>query len=359
MESYDTIKYKKKGFDNKRYLDLQGKAIKNRINKFKDGRLYLEIGGKLLFDPHAQRVLPGFESENKVKLLKSFEKTSEFIFCVNAYDVSNNRKLDSTNKGYIKSTINLINTLKHRFKSKISVSINLVNDENISFANEYADFLKKLGFTSYLRYEISGYPKSKSILGENGFGKDEYVPVTKELVIVTGAASNSGKLSTCLGQIYKEHLKGIKSGYAKYETFPIWNLPIHHPVNLAYEAATADIGDFNVIDVYHQHAHNTYAVNYNRDIKAFKILRDFIEEIADNSNYLSHYQSPTDMGINMDGFCIKDDEIISIASLREIERRIQWYNKVKEFDAVKKCIELHKKAMKYIEKKKYDLEISI
>lgn len=359
MQSSDILEYKRKGFDNKLYLELQTKATLKRLEKFSKGRLYLEIGGKMIFDPHASRVLPGFDPENKLIILKKIIKQCDVIFCVNAQDIKNDRKLNSDDLGYIKSTIDLIHKIKKYFNTNILVSINLVDSDNYVFALEYKDFLKGMKIDSFLRYRIEGYPNSQKVFGENGFFKDEYLPVAQNLVVVTGAASNSGKLSTCIGQIYKENLNNLQSGYAKYETFPIWNLPIEHPTNLAYEAATADIGDYNLIDTYNEHAHGIPAVNYNRDIKAFKIIKEFANKVVDNSNYMSRYKSPTDMGINMAGFCITDDEIVSIASFREISRRMQWYKELRDFDAMKKCVYIYNKAIKYIEKNEYDINISL
>ncbi len=343
------------GFDQRKYLELQGKAIQKRVEKFSKGRLYLEVGGKFLYDAHGARVLPGFDPETKITLFKKFEKDMEILFCVNSDDIENNRRLYNFNEGYIRSTVNLIQTFKKTFKSEILVAINLIDKENFTFAMEYKEYMAKLGIRAYFRYKIPGYPKSERVLTLQGYGQDEYVPVSKNLVLVTGAASNSGKMSTCLGQIYQEYTKGLSSGYAKYETFPIWNLPLNHPINVAYEAAAADIGDVNMIDTLHQEYHNTLAVNYNRDVKAFKIVSDFAQELTDYSNFMHHYKSPTDMGISMGGFCISDDEVCSIASIQEILRRQQWYKQAKDNVASKRCISLYEKALKYIEKNEYNL----
>lgn len=353
MNSTDIVKHKTKGFDFKKYLELQSNAINRRIEKFSKGRMYFEIGGKLLSDPHAQRVLPGFEEDAKLQILKKFEKKMDIIFCVNAEDIKNNRKLSNLNQGYVSSTVNLIQTLKKTFKSELYISINLVDVENFDDAKEYKERMAKAGLRAFFRYKIEGYPKSAKVLSLSGYGQDEYIPVTNSLVIVTGAASNSGKMSTCLGQIYLESLQGIVSGYAKYETFPIWNIPLNHPVNLAYEAATADIGDYNMIDSLHQQYHNETSVNYNRDVQAFKIVRDFNEKITDHTNYMNHYKSPTDMGISMAGYCITDDEVCSTAAIEEIKRRIQWYKELKDKGATKLCMDIYDKSLKYIIRQSY------
>lgn len=359
MNSTDTINYRRKGFDFKKYISLQSKAILKRIEKFSKGRMYFEIGGKLLLDVHAARVLPGFEANAKVQILKHFEKKMDIIFCVNADDIKNNRMLSNIKQGYIFSTVNLIQTLRKTFKSELFVSINLVDGDNFEYAKEYKEYMAKFKIRAFFRYKIEGYPKSAKVLSLQGYGQDEYIPVTNSLVIVTGAASNSGKMSTCLGQIYLESLQETISGYAKYETFPIWNLPLDHPINIAYEAATADIGDHNMIDTLHHEHHNLMSVNYNRDVQAFKIVRDFNEKITDHTNYMNHYKSPTDMGISMAGFCITNDEICSIASLREIERRRDWYKQTKDIEAVKRCNELLEKAQRYFEDKNYVSNLAI
>lgn len=359
MNSNEIIRYRKTGFDNKKYLKLQSEAIQRRVEKFSKGRMYLEVGGKLLYDAHGARVLPGFDPGNKVKIFKSLEKSMDIIFCISAPDIANNRRLYNFNEGYIKSTTDLITKISKLFKSSIYISINLVDSDNFEYAKEYKENMAKRGFQSFLRYVIPGYPKSSKVLSLVGYGQDEYIPVTKNLVLVTGAASNSGKMSTCLGQIYKESLNDQSSGYAKYETFPIWNLPLHHPTNIAYEAATADIGDYNQIDSLHLEHHNIKSVNYNRDIQAFKIVKSFSNDLLDQSNFMFNYRSPTDMGINMAGFAITNDEICSVASIREIDRRIEWYKQTKDHEAIRKCKSLFEKALKYINEKDYDSELVI
>jgi uncharacterized protein (UPF0371 family) len=348
MNSNESIKYRKAGFDNNKYLEVQSTAINRRVEKFSKGRMYLEVGGKLLFDAHASRVLPGFDPENKIKIFKKFEKQMDIIFCVNAHDIANNRKLYNFNQGYIKSTTDLILKIQKVFKSNIFVSINLVDDTNFKYAMDFKELMASKGIRSFFRYIIKGYPKGKKVLTIQGFGLDEYIPVSKDLVIVTGAASNSGKMSTCLGQIYLESLNSESSGYAKYETFPIWNLNINHPINLAYEAATADIGDYNQIDSLHMAHHKIHSVNYNRDVQAFGIIRDFSNNILNHSNYMFNYKSPTDMGISNAGFCISDENICIEASIEEIKRRIEWYKETKDRDAIIRCKELLEKCEKYI-----------
>lgn len=359
MNQYDIIEYKRQGFDNEKYLKLQTEAIEKRVSQFSHGRLYLEIGGKLLFDAHAARVLPGFNAENKVKILRNFANRADLLFCVSAKDIVTNRQLSNTDKQYTEATIEMISKLEKSLLIKPKIIINLVDRSNRTDAEEYSQKLEILGYETFLRYVISDYPSPNAVLDVNGYGKDEYAPVSNNLVIVTGAASNSGKMSTCLGQIYLEFTQGKRSGYAKYETFPIWNLPLEHPVNLAYEAATADIGDFNLVDNYHLKETGIAAINYNRDVEAFKIVSEIGERIG-----TINYKSPTQMGISNAGMAITDDEVVSVASYREIDRRMGWYMEIIERgegkqEWLKLCDDLKKKALFYLENKGYSPSQSI
>lgn len=316
------------GFDSNKYLEEEYKAILDRISKF-NGKLYLEIGGQLLFDRHASSVLPGFDPTVKVKILKKFDNI-EFLFCVNNYDIFNNRPIDNGQIDYIQSIIDKLDKLKTTFNKPIHVVINLLPTDGdidptvLKFINE----IQSLGYLVFKRYAIDNYPNDvEKILSGNGFGRDDYITTTSKLVIVTGPASNSGKLSTCLGQIYLDKLKGIESGYAKYELFPIWNLPVNHPINLAYEAATADIGDFNEVDKLYD-VPDIDATNYNRDVEAFKIIDGLGKKIVSDDSYLKTYTSPTSMGINMAGFCIINDRICRVAAIKEIKSRIKMYKQL-------------------------------
>ncbi len=363
MNSFDTIEYTKSGFDNVKYEVLQRNKILERVSNFSSGRLYLEIGGKLLNDPHGSRVLPGFKSTVKMDILRSISQYVQLIFCVNAKDIKGNRKLGTDEKGYVENTVEMLQQFHIDFGMKPVVSINLIDSSNIDHAKKYREQLQGLGYNSYFRYVIENYLDQNITLSKDGYGKDEYIPVNKNLVVITGAASNSGKLSTALGQIYHELQKGKNSGFAKYETFPIWSLPLNHPVNLAYEAATADIGDFNMIDQLHQSAYGTQSVNYNRDIEAFNILNGLIERVND-SNHMKKYRSPTDMGINLTDMAITDDQIVSIAGYREIVRRRDWYKRmVQRGDGidmwVQRCENLIPRALEYINQKGYDINLVI
>lgn len=359
MNQSDTIDYRKTGFDNEKYLSLQTEEILKRIEKV-GGRLYLEIGGKFPLDPHGARVLPGFKVDNKVRIIKRLKGKVDIIFCVSAIDIIKNRQLSNTKKSYVQSTLDILNDINEHMGTKPLIAINLINEENHEIAIQYANQMKELGYETYNRFQIAGYPNNSKILSAAGYGLDDYIKVDRELVIVIGAASNSGKMSTCLGQIFLESKMGIQSGYAKYETFPIWNLPLNHPVNLAYEAATADINDYNIIDEYHLKNNGVRAVNYNRDVEAFNI----VHEILDPLEGVITYNSPTEMGISTAGFAITDDEIVSIASLREIERRAKWYKEILGESGYREnwielCERAKEKALSYINDKGYDLNLSI
>lgn len=368
MTSNDIINYKKIGFDNDQYLQLQSQKIQDRINKFTNGKLYLEIGGKFLWDPHASRVLPGFRPNNKVIVLRHFIKKAEILFAINAIDIINNRPLLSTTISYIDETTHLLDDIEKKLGKKPLLVINLIKQEHLKdpVFNKGLTHFKRLGYKIFKRYFIKGYPNNlDTILGQEGFDRDDYIETNSSLIIVTGAASNSGKQSTCLGQIYLDKKHDLDSGYAKYETFPIWNLPLEHPVNLAYEAATADIGDYNVVDKYYQKAYGKLAINYNRDEDSFLLLKQLANKITNKNNYIRNYQSPTDMGINYAGFAITNDEIVCNASLQEIQRRRNWYNNLVKLGKgnqiwVDRCNKLEQSALKYMHEHEYrtDLKLS-
>lgn len=365
MNTSDIIEYKNDGFNNAKYLKLQTEKILERIDKFRDGKLYLETGGKFIHDPHAARVLPGFHADIKKEIFRSLRNISEILFCTNAKDIQSNRQLNNTNELYTSAAISMLRSIEEEVGIKPRVVINRIDSGNLSESEKFANNLNELGYITYKRYQIDGYPHdTDKVLSEDGFGKDDYITTTKKLIVVIGAASNSGKMSTCLGQIYMDKLSGIESGYAKYETFPIWSLPIEHPVNLAYEAATADIGDFNVIDSFHEEAYGKRAVNYNRDVEAFEIIKSMSDKFLTFENFITSYKSPTDMGINYVGMAIENDEIVCIASLREIVRRKEWYaEQVARGDGDSKYVEICKKlesqALNYINVRGFDTEIEI
>lgn len=364
--STDIIKYKKDWFDGSKYIKLQSQSIEDRLAQFSGGRLYLEIGGKFLYDAHAARVLPGFNPESKKLIFDDLIDQAEILFCVNAQDIEENRQLSNKDVNYIPYVHGMISDIEKSLGIKPHVVMNMMDPYSTS--DEIMDFqrdLQRKGYRVWERYSIEGYPEdTDTILSEDGFGQDDHIPLTQNLILVTWAASNSGKMSTCMWQIYQDNLIDIKSGYAKYETFPIWNLPLDHPINLAYEAATSDIGDFNCRDELYIDATGTEAVNYNRDVEAFEIVQSMSNDIVWLKNYMRSYKSPTDMGVSNAGFCIKDDEICCIASYQEIERRKEWYTQMfKRWDGDKKWIErcdkLLVKCKDYMDTKGYNIDKKI
>ena len=302
-------------FDNELYIKIQSEKILERIKQF-DNKLYLEFGGKMFDDYHASRVLPGFRPDAKIKSLLEIKNKTEFLIVANAKDIQTNKVRSDIGITYENDVLRLIK----KFKSFGLKTGNIV----ISFYEQQANVdafitkLENMGNKVYKHYKIEGYPFDiDHILSEDGFGKNEYIQTTKPLILVTAPGPGSGKMATCLSQLYNELKHGVKAGYAKYETFPIWNLPLKHPVNLAYESATADLNDLNMIDPFHLEAYNQLAVNYNRDIDVFPVLKKIFEKIYG----LSPYQSPTDMGVNMVGNCIIDNDAAILASHNEIIRR--------------------------------------
>jgi len=366
LNSSDIINYKKDGFDGDKYIRLQKEKILDRIANFGGGRLYLEIGGKFMYDAHAARVLPGFDPESKKKIFESLKGQAEVLFCVNANDILSNRQLSNQNIEYKEYVYQMVRNIEKNIWIKPHIVVNNIDISTMfDIILEFEKDFQRKQYRVRERYKIQGYPYTTDfILSEEGFGNDDHIPLTKNLILVTGAASSSGKMSTCLGQIYNDHQIDIKSWYAKYETFPVWNLPLNHPVNLAYEAATVDIGDGNMLDTYHKKAYGQDAVNYNRDMEAFEIVMSIAKKIVNHKNYMVKYQSPTDMWISCAGFAITNDEIVSIASLEEITRRKGRYQeqidrKEGKEERVKKCDELYEKAKKYCEDKKYDIDMKI
>ena len=303
------------GFDNNKYLKLQSEKINERINEF-GGKLYLEFGGKLFDDYHASRVLPGFEPDSKIRMLKELKDKAEIIIVISANDIERNKVRGDLGITYDLDLLRLVDAFRACDLYVGSVVITHFSAQPA--AEKFQQRLEKLGLKIYRHYVIPDYPaNSEFIVSEDGFGKNEYVETQRSLIVVTAPGPGSGKMATCLSQLYHEHKLGIKAGYAKFETFPIWNLPLKHPVNLAYEAATADLDDVNMIDPFHLEAYGETTINYNRDVEIFPVLNAMMGEICG----ISPYKSPTDMGVNMSGFCITNDAVCREAGRQEIIRR--------------------------------------
>jgi uncharacterized protein (UPF0371 family) len=312
----------KKGFDSELYLKIQTEKIEERIKMF--DKLYLEFGGKIFDDYHASRVLPGFKPDIKIQLLKKLKDQSEVIFCINANDIEKSKMRADYGISYEMELIRLIDSLKNLGISINSVVITMFTAQNA--VQHLEETLKGKNIRTYIHRPTEGYPNDiELIVSENGYGKNPYIETTKKLVIVTAPGPNSGKLGTSLSQLYHEYKRGVKAGYAKFETFPVWDLNLMHPVNIAYEAATADLGDVNMIDSFHLEAYNKNAVNYNRDLSTFPILRNILTKIMGESIY----KSPTDMGVNMISKCITDDKAVREAANMEIIRR--YYNALADY----------------------------
>ncbi len=303
------------GFDNEKYLMMQSERIKERIGQF-GGKLYLEFGGKLFDDYHASRVLPGFKPDSKINMLVKIKEDVEIVLVINSNDIEKNKVRGDLGITYDLDVLRLIDAF--RGYGLFVGSVVLTRFEGQDSAVAYQKKLEKLGIKVYRHYTIQGYPSNiPLIISDDGFGKNDYIETQHSLVVVTAPGPGSGKMAVCLSQLYHEHKHGVKAGYAKFETFPIWNIPLSHPVNLAYEAATADLNDVNMIDPYHLEAYGETTVNYNRDIEVFPVLNAMFKKIYGESPY----KSPTDMGVNMAGNCIIDDEAVSKASKQEIIRR--------------------------------------
>ena len=309
------------GFDNEKYLQMQSEHIRERISKF-DNKLYLEFGGKLFDDYHASRVLPGFAPDSKLKLLMQLSDQAEIVIVISAGDIEKNKVRGDLGITYDTDVLRLMDSFKEQGLYVGSVVITQYSGQ--PSANAFKSRLEKLKIKVYTHYNIEGYPSNiPLIVSDEGYGKNDYIETTRPLVIITAPGPGSGKMATCLSQLYHEHKRGIHAGYAKFETFPIWNIPLKHPVNLAYEAATADLNDVNMIDPFHLEAYGETTVNYNRDVEIFPVLDAIFERIYGKNPY----KSPTDMGVNMAGNCICDDEVCREASNQEIIRR--YYSALK------------------------------
>ena len=303
------------GFNNELYIQKQSEMIAKRISDF-GGKLYLEFGGKLFDDYHASRVLPGFAPDIKLKMLLNMSDRVEVVIVINASDIENKKIRGDIGISYDADVLRLIDAFRDSGLYVGSIVIGRFEGQRSAVA--FKEKLEGLGMKVYLHYPIEGYPLNvKHVVSDEGLGKNEYIETERPLVVLTAPGPGSGKMATCLSQLYHENIRGIKAGYAKYETFPIWNLPLTHPVNLAYEAATADLNDVNMIDPYHLEAYGKAAVNYNRDVENFPVLRAIFEKIYGSCPY----KSPTDMGVNMAGFCISDEDVVRQASKEEIIRR--------------------------------------
>ena len=305
----------KYGFDNEKYLRIQSEHIKERIAQF-GNKLYLELGGKLFDDHHASRVLPGFQPDSKLRMLSQLRDQAEIVIVISALDIEKNKMRGDLGITYDMDVLRLRNEFQNRGFLVSSVVITHYNGQ--SSADAFRQRLERQEITTYYHYTIDGYPTNVELIdSDDGFGRNDYVETTRPLVIVTAPGPGSGKMAVCLSQLYNEHKRGIEAGYAKFETFPVWSLPLKHPVNIAYEAATADLNDVNMIDPFHLEAYGKTAINYNRDIEIFPVLNALFEGIYGQNPY----KSPTDMGVNMVGFCIDDDAVCCDASKNEIIRR--------------------------------------
>lgn len=304
------------GFDNEKYLKMQSEKIAERVNVF-GGKLYLEFGGKLFDDYHASRVLQGFQPDSKIKMLSKIADQVEIVIAVSATDIAQNKMRQDLGITYDEDVLRLYDKLSERGLYVGSVVITKYSEDNIAAVN-FKNRLENNKIKVFRHYHIDGYPTSvETIISDEGFGKNDYIQTTRNIVVVTAPGPGSGKMATCLSQMYHDSKRGIKCGYAKYETFPVFNLPLNHPVNIAYEAATADLNDVNMIDPWHLAAYGTYTVNYNRDVEVFPVLNAMFTKVLGTSPY----KSPTDMGVNMAGFCICDDDACCEASKQEIIRR--------------------------------------
>ena len=305
----------KVGFDNEKYLKMQSEHIRQRIAQFGD-KLYLEFGGKLFDDFHASRVLPGFKPDSKLQMLLQLKEDAEIVIVINSDDIEKNKVRGDLGITYDVDVIRLFNVF-----TKIGLyvsSVVLTRYDSQPTADAFQKRLEALGVKVYHHYSIKGYPSNlQYIISDEGYGRNEYIETSRKLVVITAPGPGSGKMATCLSQLYHEHKRGVNAGYAKFETFPIWNLPLRHPVNIAYEAATADLNDVNMIDPFHLEAYGKTTVNYNRDVEIFPVLNAMFETILGESPY----KSPTDMGVNMAGNCIVDDEAVCEAAKQEIIRR--------------------------------------
>ena len=305
----------KSGFSNEKYVELQSEHIRERVDQF-GGKLYLEFGGKLFDDYHASRVLPGFEPDSKIRMLKALSEDAEIVIAINADAIEKSKRRGDLGITYDQEVLRLIDAFTEFGLFVGSVVITQFAGQPL--AEKFETRLRTLGVKTYRHYPIEGYPSNLPfIVSEDGYGKNDYIETSRPLVVITAPGPGSGKMATCLSQLYHENKRGVKAGYAKFETFPVWNLPLKHPVNLAYEAATADIDDKNMIDYFHLEKYGETAVNYNRDLETFPVLREILTRVMGQSIY----NSPTDMGVNMIGKCIVDDNLAREAAKAEIVRR--------------------------------------
>ena len=303
------------GFDNDKYLKIQSEHIRERIAQF-DGKLYMELGGKLFDDHHASRILPGFQPDSKLRMLAQLRDSIEIIIVISAEDIEKNKIRADLGITYDEDVLRLRDEFMKRDFMVGSVVITHYNGQMA--ADQFRHRLERMGIKTYIHYPIEGYPHNVELIAsDEGYGKNDFVETSRELVIVTAPGPGSGKMAVCLSQLYNENRRGKRAGYAKFETFPVWNLPLKHPINIAYEAATADLNDVNMIDPFHLEAYGKIAINYNRDIEIYPVLNALFEGIYGENPY----KSPTDMGVNMIGFCISDDEVCCQASRDEIIRR--------------------------------------
>ncbi len=306
------------GFDNDQYIHMQAERIRRRIDQF-GGKLYLEFGGKLFDDYHASRVLPGFEPDSKARMLSALADDAEVLVAINAQDIEQNKRRSDIGIGYDEDALRLMDMF--RGMGILANKVVITRFTGQPHVEAYQHRLESMGVQCYRHYPIDGYPSNTQlIVSDDGFGKNEFAETTRPLVIVTAPGPGSGKLATCLSQLYFEQKRGVEAGYAKFETFPVWNLPLEHPVNVAYEAATADLEDRNIIDPFHLEAYGEVTVNYNRDVETFPVVRALLEKIQGESPY----QSPTDMGVNMVGKCISANPVCEEAAKHEIVRRYFW-----------------------------------
>lgn len=330
------------GFDCDKYVKLQKEEILNRVNRF-NNRLYLEVGGKLFDDFHASRVLPGFIPDIKTKMLAEMKDMMEVIFCINAKHIAEKKIRGDFGITYAQDSMRLIGELRKLGIKVSSIVITMYRQDKL--VDEFIKEARESGERVYVHEFIEGYPDDvKTIVSEKGYGKNPFIEVSEKIVVVAGPGPCSGKMSICMSQMYHEYRNGNKVGYAKYESFPVWNLPLSHPVNIAYEAATADLGDENEIDPYHLKAYNETAVNYNRDIESYPVLRDIIFKITGSEIY----KSPTDMGVNKIGFAITNDKVVREAGRAEVIRRLEKAKKAysegkEELHTLKRLEELVKK----------------
>ncbi|MCP4652100.1 MAG: DUF1846 domain-containing protein [Candidatus Omnitrophica bacterium] len=312
---------KKIGFDNEEYLKQQTKAILERVKRF-NNKLYLEFGGKIIFDYHAARILPGFDSNVKMRLLHKLKDKADLILCIYAGDIERRKVRADFGITYDVDALKLIDDLNGWGINVAAVVITRFNDQPA--ATIFKNKLERRGITVKTHKFTKGYPTDVDlIVSDDGYGANCYIETDKPLVVITGPGPGSGKLATCLSQLYHEHKRGVKAGYAKFETFPIWSIPLKHPINIAYEAATADLRDFNLIDPFHLEAYGDAAINYNRDVEAFPLLKRILEKITGGESF---YKSPTDMGVNRAGFGIVDDDVVRFASTQEVIRRYFRYS---------------------------------